>query len=80
MASTQYPVPEEDLTYAGKLGARVIVEHGDVIDALVSFARKMGISYFVTGRSRRLRIGFVWRLPLAETIQRRLPGAILIII
>ncbi len=80
MPGTEHPVPEADLAYARKLGARVIIEHGEVIGALVSFARKMSINYFVTGRSRRSRIGFVWRLPLAETVQRKLPGATLIII
>ena len=66
MPATEHPVPEEDLTYAKTLGARVIIERGDVIKALASFARKMSINYFVTGRSFRPRISFTWRLPLTE--------------
>jgi K+-sensing histidine kinase KdpD len=80
MPATEHPVPEQDLVYARKLGAHVIVEQGDVIGALVSFARKMSINYFVSGRSLRRRIGFIWRLPLAEAIQRKLPDATLIIV
>jgi K+-sensing histidine kinase KdpD len=80
MPATEHPVPEEDLAYAKKLGAGVIIERGDVLKALVSFARKMSINYFVTGRSFRPRISFTWRLPLAEEVQRKLPNTTVIII
>lgn len=80
MPATEHPVPEEDLAYARKLGARVIIEQGAVIDALITFARKMSVNYFVTGRSLRSRFGFVWKLPLAEAVQRKLPGATLIVV
>jgi len=80
MPATEHPVPEEDLAYAKKLGARVIIEQGAVIDALITFARKMSVNYFVTGRTLRSRIGFVWKLPLAEAVQRKLPGATLIVV
>jgi len=80
MAATEHPVPEDDLAYAKKLGAGVIIEHGDVFKALLSFARKMSINYLVTGRSFRPRLSFTWRLPLTEAIQRKLPNAIVIIV
>ena len=80
MPATEYPVPEEDLSYAKMLGARVVIERGDVVEALVSFARKMSINYFLTGRSFRSRLSFTWQLPLTEAIQRKLPNAIVIII
>lgn len=79
-SATEHPVPHEDLAYAKKLGAQIIIERGDAIKALVSFARKMSIKYFVTGRSFRPRISFAWQLPLAESIQRKLPNAIVIIV
>ena len=78
MPATENPVTEADLDYARKLGGRVIVESGDLLKTLVSFARKMGIDYFVTGRSFRPRISFAWQLPLTEKIQRKLPNVILI--
>ena len=78
MSATENPVPEADLDYAEKLGGRVIVESGDPLQSLVSFASKMGIEYFVTGRSARPRISFAWQLPLTERIQRKLPNVILI--
>jgi K+-sensing histidine kinase KdpD len=71
-------VPESDLDYARELGGRVIVENGDPANALVSFASKMGIDYFVTGRSARPWLSFAWRLPLIERIQRKLPNVILV--
>jgi K+-sensing histidine kinase KdpD len=80
MPATEHPVPEEELAYARRLGAQVIIERGDVVDALVSFARTMSIDYFVTGRSFRPRFSFTWRLPLTETLQRRLPNAIVMIV
>ncbi len=80
MAATEHPVPDADLAYAKKLGARVIVETGEVLDTLLSFARKMSITHFVTGRSVRSRVSFTWRLPLAEEVQRNLPEAIVIIV
>ena len=80
MPATEHPVPEEELAYAKKLGARVIIEQGAVIDALITFARKMSVNYFVAGRSLRSRIGLVWRLPLAEAVQRKLPDATLIVV
>jgi K+-sensing histidine kinase KdpD len=80
MAATEHPVPEEDLAYAKKLGAGVIIEHGDVSKALVSFARKMSINYLITGRSFRPRLSFTWRLPLSESIQRELPETTVIIV
>ena len=40
----------------------------------------MNISYFITGRSKRSRISFTFRLPLTEKIQRRLPDAIILIV
>ena len=80
MAATVHPVPEDDLAYAKKLGAGVIIEHGDVFKALVSFAKKMSINYFITGRSFRPRLSFTWRLPLTEAIQRKLPDTTVIIV
>jgi K+-sensing histidine kinase KdpD len=80
MPATENPVPQADLDYARKLGGRVIVESGDVLKTLVSFASKMNMNYFVTGRSLRPRISFTWRLPLTEIIQRKLPNAIVIIV
>jgi K+-sensing histidine kinase KdpD len=80
MPATEHPVPEEDLSYAKKLGANVIIEHGNVVEALVSFARKMSINYFVTGRSFRPRLSFTLQLPLTEAIQRKLANAIVIIV
>jgi len=80
MPATEHPVPEKDLAYARKLGAGVIIEHGDVCGALVSFAKKMSINYFVTGRSVRPRLSFTWRLPLAEAVQRKLPDTTVIIV
>ncbi len=80
MPATENPVPEADLEYARKLGGRVIVESGDLLKTLVSFARKMSIDYFVTGRSMRPRISFAWQLPLTERIQRKLPNVILIMV
>ena len=80
MPTTEHPVPEEDLAYAKKLGASVIIEHGDVFKALVSFAKKMSINYFITGRSFRPRLSFTWRLPLTEAIQRKLPDTTVIIV
>jgi K+-sensing histidine kinase KdpD len=80
MPATEHPVPEEELSYAAELGAQVIIEQGKVVDTLVSFARTMSINYFVTGRSYRPRFSFTWQLPLAEIIQRRLPGAIVMIV
>ena len=76
----EHIMPVEDLAYARKLGARVIIERGDVIKALVSFGRTMRVDYFVTGRPLRRRISFSWRLPLTEAIQRKLPNAIVIIV
>ena len=73
-------MPVEELTYARRLGAQIIIEHGDPVETLVSFARTMSINYFVTGRSFRPRFSFTWRLPLTEVIQRRLPQAIVMII
>lgn len=78
--ATEHPVPEEELAYAQKLGARVIIERGEVVDVLLSFARTMSISYFVTGRSFRSRFSFTWRLPLTEILQRKLPHAIVMIV
>jgi len=78
MPATENRVPEADLDYARKLGARVIVEGGDVLKTLVSFARKMSIDYFVTGRSERARISFAWKLPLMERLQRNLPNVVLV--
>ena len=78
MPATENPVPEEDLEYARKLGGRIIVENGDLLKTLVSFARKMSIDYFVTGRSFRPRVSFPWQLPLIERVQRKLPNVILI--
>jgi len=78
MPATENPVPEADLDYARNLGGRVIVENGDLLQTLVSFASKMGIEYLVTGRSLRPLISFVWQLPLTERIQRKLPNVIVI--
>ena len=80
MPATEHPAPEEELSYARKLGARVIIENGSVVEALVSFARKMSINYFVTGRSFRTCLSFTRQLPLTEAIQRKLPNTIVIII
>ncbi len=80
MPATEHPVPEESLSYAKRLGAQVIIEQGKVVDTLVSFARRMSINYFVTGRSLRPRFSFTWRLPLTEIIQRRLPHTIVMIV
>jgi K+-sensing histidine kinase KdpD len=80
MEATKNLVPKADLDYARKLGARVIIESGDVIKALVSFARTMSVSYFITGRSYRPRISFTWQLPIAEQIQRKLPNSVVIIV
>jgi len=78
MPATENPVPESDLDYARNLGGRVIVENGDLLQTLVSFASKMGIEYLVTGRSFRPLISFMWQAPLTEKIQRKLPNVILI--
>ncbi len=80
MSATPHPVPEEDLAYGKKLGAHVIIERGETVQALASFARKMSINYFVTGRSLRPRLSFTWRLPVAEAMQRRLPSTMVIIV
>jgi K+-sensing histidine kinase KdpD len=56
----------------------VIVENGELLKTLVSFARKMSIDYFVTGRSARPRISFALQLPLTEQIQRKLPNVVLV--
>jgi K+-sensing histidine kinase KdpD len=80
MPSTEHPVPVEELTYARRLGAKIIIERGEVEDALVSFARTMSINYFITGRSFRPRFSFTWRLPLTEIIQRKLPHTIVMIV
>ena len=58
----------------------MIIEQGEVAEALVSFARTMSINYFVTGRSFRHRFSFTWRLPLTEIIQRKLPNTIVMIV
>lgn len=79
MQTTTYPVPKDDLAYARRLGASVIIECGPVGKTLVTFARKMSISYFLTGRSRRPPVRFTFRLPLVEKIQRQLPDAIVFI-
>jgi K+-sensing histidine kinase KdpD len=78
--ATEHPVPEVDLAYAKRLGASVMIEHGNVAKTLIAFARKMSISYFVTGRSKRFPISFTFQLPLAEKIQRQLPDAIILIV
>ena len=78
LPTTENLVPQADLDYASKLGGHVIIESGDLLKALVSFASTMSIDYFVTGRSLRPRISFTWQLPLAERIQRKLPNIILI--
>lgn len=80
MPATENPVPEADLDYARTLGGRVIIESGDLLKALVSFASKMSIDYFVTGRSLRPRISFALQLPLTERIQRKLPNVVLIMV
>lgn len=80
MPATPHPVSEEELAYARKLGAQVIIERGEVVDALASFARTMSINNFVTGRSFRPRFSFTWRLPLTEIIQRKLPNTIVMIV
>jgi K+-sensing histidine kinase KdpD len=80
MPATEHPVPEQQLAYARSLGARVIIERGPVVDTLISFARKMSINYFVTGRSFRPRFTFTWRLPITETLQRKLPNTIVMIV
>lgn len=78
--TTERPVPQDELHYAKRLGAQVLIERGDVVGALVSVARKMGIHYFVTGRSFQHWIVFRWKLPLTEAVQRKLPGAMVIIV
>jgi K+-sensing histidine kinase KdpD len=78
--ASRHKMPEADLDYARKLGARVIVEYGDTVKTLVSFAKKMGVDYFVTGRSLRRRFTFIFQLPLTEQIQKKLPNAILIMV
>jgi len=78
MPATENPVPEADLDYARQLGGRVIVENGDLLKTLVSFARKMSIDYFVTGRSARPRFSLGLQLPLTERIQRKLPNVVLV--
>ncbi len=78
--ATVHPVPKQDLDYARQLGARVVVERGDVARTLIAFARTMSIRYFITGRSRRERLSFTWSLPLTEQLQRKLPGSIVIIV
>ena len=80
MPASENPVPEVNLAYAKKLGASVIIEHGDVCGALISFARKMSIDFFVTGRSRRSWVSFAWSPPLAERIQRKVPRTIVLIV
>ena len=78
MPATENPVPEADLDYARQLGGRVIVENGYLLKTLVSFARKMSIDYFVTGRSARPRFSLGLQLPLTERIQRKLPNVVLV--
>jgi len=80
MPATDHPVPEEELAYARSLGAQVIIERGEVVEALISFARTMSINYFVTGRSFRSHFSFTWHLPLTEILQRRLPNTIVMIV
>jgi K+-sensing histidine kinase KdpD len=80
MTATEHPVPVEELTYARRLGAKIIIERGDVVKTLIAFARTMSIDYFVTGRSFRSRFSFTWRLPLTETLQRKLPNTIMMIV
>lgn len=80
MEATTHPLPEEDLAFAKTLGARVIIEQGDVIKTLINVARKMSIDYFVTGRSHRSRLSFTWRLPVTEQIQRAVPRAVVLIV
>ena len=79
MSATENPIPEADLEYARKLGGRVILENGDPLKALVSFATKMSIDYFVTGRSLRPRFSFGWCFPFIDRLQRKLPNVILIV-
>jgi len=50
------------------------------LKTLVSFASKMSIDYFVTGRSSRPRFSFALQLPLTERIQRKLPNVVLIMV
>lgn len=78
MPATENPVPEADLDYARKLGGRIIIESGDLMKTLVSFASKMSIDYFVTGRPARPPISFSWKRPLTEQILRKLPNVIMI--
>ncbi|MEO7933519.1 MAG: hypothetical protein ABIT76_10210 [Chthoniobacterales bacterium] len=79
-AATRHPVPEADLAHARKLGATVIVENGDVLQALVRISKAMNIRYFVTGRSLRSRLSLTWKLPLAEQLQRKVADSVVIII
>jgi K+-sensing histidine kinase KdpD len=79
-AATEHPIPHDDLQYARNLGARVLIERGEVVETLVSLARKMSINYFVAGRSIPSWLVFRWKLPLADAIQRELPTARLIIV
>lgn len=78
--ASEYPVPTDDLAFARKTGATVTIEIGTTVKALVAFARRMSIDYFVTGRSKRSPISLRWRLPLAEEFQRKLPNTILMIV
>ena len=80
MEATTYPVPKADLAYARRLGASVIIERGDVGKTLIAFAKKMSISYLLTGRSQRSPIRLTFQLPLVEKIQRQLPEAIVFIV
>lgn len=79
MQTTTYPVPKSDLAYARRLGASVILERGEVGKTLIAFARRMSISYLLTGRSQRSPLRFTFQLPLVEKIQRQLPDAIVLI-
>lgn len=76
-AATEHPVPEADLDYARKLGAKVVVQHGNVVANLTNFARTKSIRYFITSRSRSV-LPFSWRMPITEQLQRRIPGSILV--
>lgn len=78
--TTPHPVPAEDLAHAESLGATAIVERGDVTEALSDFARKMQVRYVVMGRSQRRRRPFSWRIPLVDRLQRKLPGAVLVVV
>lgn len=80
--ATEHPVPKSELDHARKLGARVIIENlrHSIGSTLVAFAKTMGITHFVTGRSRRSLISLRWRLPLVEELQRKLPNAIVIVV